>query len=195
MSDMQVPEDNILLRALQATFTGTIKAAEEFRTLSEFLVDAGAGVTDEDLNAFYQFYLQLRQDLYTHFVADIGEADEVYKAVVLAIQRGEVAVKPPEGQTSPDPLFNLLTPKAKTSRPAQVSGGQSGSWQAVSEMAQDAIDMLEDAPSAAKDYAEGVTPKLESMREWIEQHQRVTDKLKASVERMHEGALRWCEND
>jgi hypothetical protein len=48
-----------------------------------------------------------------------------------------------------------------------------------------------DEDLAAIDFCDGVQPKLESMRDWIDEHQRVTPAMAVAIANMAAGVERW----
>lgn len=66
-----------------------------------------------------------------------------------------------------------------------------GEWEMEDDDAMDAVDLCdeilelcEDVPDRSGDFATSVTEKVESIREWICEHDHVTEKQMASLENM-----------
>lgn len=57
------------------------------------------------------------------------------------------------------------------------------------------LEACEDVPERAEDFATSVMEKVESMREWIVKHDRVTPKIAASLENMESAIDRCLEWD
>lgn len=53
------------------------------------------------------------------------------------------------------------------------------------------LGKIEDLPSRAADFAESVEEKIKSIREWIEEHDDVTDNQVRALENMGAGIDRW----
>jgi hypothetical protein len=56
------------------------------------------------------------------------------------------------------------------------------------------LNMLENLPEKAGDFASGVREKLESIRLWVQDHDKVTPKMLTSLQNMQRGAERWVKH-
>lgn len=56
-------------------------------------------------------------------------------------------------------------------------------------------DLCEQVPERGEDFASSVLEKVESIRDWIEENDHVTEKQLKSLENMEAGVLRWVERD
>jgi len=186
---MKTPEDQILFNALQGAFSSTEEAIEFYRGLAAFVQNSGQDVTPEELEQFYQDYLELRQAVYDAFIADIAAADNLYQQVVLAV-RGSVTVpQPPQASTGAT---------VNTVAPAQVAYGAGDNdqpWMVARDNAQEILSKLPDLPSKAGDFAASVENKLQGMIDWMEKTCRVTEKMEGAIDRMGNGVDAWLDND
>lgn len=57
--------------------------------------------------------------------------------------------------------------------------------------AEDILSDLDDLPERAEDFRESVREKVEGMKDWMEEHQAVTDKMIAALENMRAGLNKW----
>jgi hypothetical protein len=63
------------------------------------------------------------------------------------------------------------------------------------ELCDDILIDLDELPDAADEFAESVREKVESMSEWIQEHDKVTPKMVKALKNMKDGVARWLEND
>ena len=64
-------------------------------------------------------------------------------------------------------------------------------WEEALELCEEIEDLLGDLPERAEDFAQSVGEKVDSMREWIEENEHVTEKMVDALENMKEGSERW----
>lgn len=57
------------------------------------------------------------------------------------------------------------------------------------------LNRIGDLPEVAFDFGASVEDKVGGMREWIESNGRVTEKMKAALENMYSGILKWVHED
>lgn len=57
------------------------------------------------------------------------------------------------------------------------------------------IELCGDLPDEAEEFSESVVEKCKSMRDWIEENGRVTDRQQEALDNMEAGANRWLERD
>ncbi len=62
------------------------------------------------------------------------------------------------------------------------------------ELADEALEMIDDLPDAAYDFGESVKEKLTDIRSSIIQHNRVSDKQRQAIENMAAGIGRWVRD-
>ena len=53
------------------------------------------------------------------------------------------------------------------------------------------LDDLDEIPESGEDFAESVRDKITSMREWIEDKERVTEKMETALMNMQGGINKW----
>ncbi len=58
-------------------------------------------------------------------------------------------------------------------------------------LATEILELAEDLPVPAEDFAASVTEKTESIMEWIEKHDHVTDAQLEALENMKTGMEAW----
>lgn len=64
-------------------------------------------------------------------------------------------------------------------------------WEEAAELCDEILEKLHELPDRAEEFKESVEGKVESMKEWILEHEKVTDKQADSLENMMAGAERW----
>lgn len=64
-------------------------------------------------------------------------------------------------------------------------------WQQFVEDAEELLGRLDDLPSRAEDFAEGVREKTTGMLEWARENEHVTDRMTTALDNMIEGVSRW----
>lgn len=57
------------------------------------------------------------------------------------------------------------------------------------------LDKLEDLPSRADEFAEGIEEKVKSMREWVGKNKHVTDNMENALTNMTAGVRKWLPDD
>lgn len=53
------------------------------------------------------------------------------------------------------------------------------------------LELIEELPDRAEDFGDSIRTKVESMREWIVEHDHVTEAQQQSLDNMENGVLRW----
>lgn len=66
-------------------------------------------------------------------------------------------------------------------------------WESRLEQCQELLDMLDDLPDRAADFAESVREKTQSIAEWIEENEHVTAAQCEALDNMQSGAERWLQ--
>lgn len=61
------------------------------------------------------------------------------------------------------------------------------------EFADDLLRDLEELPERAEEFRDGVQEKVEGMREWMMEHEAVTDKMVTALENMRAGVDKWLK--
>lgn len=65
-------------------------------------------------------------------------------------------------------------------------------WEVFVEESDSLLELLEEIEDhAPTDFVEGIREKTQNMKEWVEENEHVTQKMKASVGNMQAGAGRW----
>jgi len=59
------------------------------------------------------------------------------------------------------------------------------------ELCDDILSSLEDLPEHAEDFSDSVHEKVTSMRDWIDENERVTDKMISALENIQSGVSKW----
>lgn len=59
------------------------------------------------------------------------------------------------------------------------------------ELCDEILASLEDLPEQAEDFSDSVYEKVTSMRVWIEENERVTDKMISALENIQAGVSKW----
>jgi hypothetical protein len=59
------------------------------------------------------------------------------------------------------------------------------------ELADDILSDLEELPERAEDFRDSVREKVEGMREWMMEHEAVTDKMVSALQNIRNGLDRW----
>ena len=64
-------------------------------------------------------------------------------------------------------------------------------WEAFVESAQEALDAAEDIPRSGVHFRDSVQQKIEDMKDWAEENERVTEVMWTALENMRNGIERW----
>lgn len=64
-------------------------------------------------------------------------------------------------------------------------------WRGFLRRAQEVLSDLDELPERAEDFAESVREKIEDMRSWVEERERVTQRQEDALANMAEGVRRW----
>lgn len=59
------------------------------------------------------------------------------------------------------------------------------------EYAEEILSDLDNLPERAADFAESVREKVEGMKDWMEEHQTVTEKMVTALENIRAGVDKW----
>jgi len=65
------------------------------------------------------------------------------------------------------------------------------SYEEAMELADDILSDLDDIPERGEEFADSVREKVESMRIWIEENEKVTPLMIVALENMRQGVDRW----
>ncbi|MCY2967679.1 MAG: hypothetical protein NT069_29300 [Planctomycetota bacterium] len=93
-----------------------------------------------------------------------------------------VILSPPALQTKPE-AFDTSTKDDEVSEEAAC---------VISEC-EEILGKIDELPERAEDFGESVREKIESIKSWIEEHGRVTDKQKEAVANMGDAVDRWFQ--
>ena len=72
-----------------------------------------------------------------------------------------------------------------------MSDLQIGDHEAALEYCNELLELLEELPDAAADFVDGVSERVTSMLEWIEDNEHVTENQIVALENMRRGADKW----
>ena len=64
-------------------------------------------------------------------------------------------------------------------------------WEDWMDTIEGILDEAEDLPERAEDFAVSVIEKLESMLEWVQENQHITEKQIDAIRNMEAGVSRW----
>jgi len=64
-------------------------------------------------------------------------------------------------------------------------------WEEAHAQAQELLELLDQLPDAAEEFAESVREKTEGILVWIEESEHVTDAQETALENMFLGAEKW----
>jgi uncharacterized coiled-coil DUF342 family protein len=64
-------------------------------------------------------------------------------------------------------------------------------WQDFAEMCEATLAVIDELPDRAEDFRESASETVQSMKEWAEEHEHVTDKMVTALENIDEGASKW----
>jgi len=59
------------------------------------------------------------------------------------------------------------------------------------EYADEILSDLDNLPERAEEFAESVREKVEGMKDWMEEHQAVTEKMVAALQNIRGGVDKW----
>lgn len=76
---------------------------------------------------------------------------------------------------------------------ADTSDDSQPAWEAAVEQCDDLLAACLDLPSRAEDFAFSVREKVESIRDWIVEHEHVTEAQLSALDNMNGGVDRWLE--
>lgn len=65
------------------------------------------------------------------------------------------------------------------------------SWEDFVEQCEQVLLDVDDIPERGESFAEAVREKIESMKEWAEEHEAVTEKMVKALEGMAGGVAKW----
>lgn len=82
---------------------------------------------------------------------------------------------------------------SKGDKPQRDKSADDTEWQARLDQCQELLDMLDDLPDRAADFAESVREKTQSIAEWIEENEHVTQAQCEALNNMESGAERWLQ--
>ena len=66
-------------------------------------------------------------------------------------------------------------------------------WEEAVDDIDDALASAESIPERGAEFADSVTTKLQSIKDWIEDNHHVTDAQETAVANMADGIQRWLE--
>lgn len=64
-------------------------------------------------------------------------------------------------------------------------------WSDALASIKDCLARVEDLPERAEDFGTSCTERLQSMAEWIEQNEHVTDRMQEAIDGISAGLDRW----
>jgi hypothetical protein len=59
------------------------------------------------------------------------------------------------------------------------------------DLAEEILTDLDDLPERAEDFKESVLEKVTGMKDWIEEHQAVTEKMATALQNIRAGVDKW----
>lgn len=205
-----VPSRKDLFDRARLAFQTTFTAIEGYRqAIAGVLQNPGMPMNENTLQALYESYLGFRQDVLAALQADVVATDQLFAETMQAIQTTWGQAPPPPGESlqipvaPPDKTYVLHTShptppedvKKGKFKPVKKDGGGDCDWEEALQTIAETLEMLDQLPEEAGEFATSVNEKLTNMRTWIESKGRVTEKMSAAIENMHKGALRWLERD
>lgn len=211
------PDRPDLCQQANASYTGVLAAVARYREATGGVVqNPGLPLDDAALAGLYEEYLLRRDEIVRALHADIVVADQLFAEILEAIQATDGQPPPPGGPAAGGKIFlgNVAAAKDDARPPGEgkrrreekqggfmpvqlakaLSGGDDLDWEASLELADETLDMLDELPDEADDFATSVREKCENMKRWIESRGRVTAKMVVAIENMHRGARRWLES-
>lgn len=67
-------------------------------------------------------------------------------------------------------------------------------WEDAVEQCERILEMLDDLPDEAEEFASSVGEKVESIMEYAKSRQRITEGQQTALDNMEAGCQRWLEN-
>ncbi len=67
-------------------------------------------------------------------------------------------------------------------------------WQDAKETADQILEMVDELPEAAEEFATSIEEKTQSIRAWISEHEHTTDNQINALDNMHRGAEKWLQD-
>lgn len=95
---------------------------------------------------------------------------------------------------SGDNLILLLRPAPPSEEEADEEfddGSELLAAEEAIEQCDNILELIEELPDRAEDFGDSIRTKVESMREWIVEHDHVTEAQQQSLDNMENGVLRW----
>lgn len=125
MTQYIIPNREDLFIAAQAAYQGTIEAIAAYRLLAGSMQNPGLVVNDDFLANLHGLYVQLREKVVATFHEDVPKADQVFAAILEALQTTTAAheiSQPMTGAQSPSvqTYSSIPAPQVKGYAGAQV---------------------------------------------------------------------------
>lgn len=212
---MQIPDDETNTELRHATF-------EHYRSLPSALRQTIASLGNAiapafqnpglelDLAELHAEYMGRRQRILDAVQADLAAEDKVFTAIL-----HQWLVPLSEGRSidtiDTPTILSLLQPKTQAkeharaisepvpmrprSKAVQSTGRvDEGDWEHALEVIEEALASLDDLPERAEDFRESVRDKLESICDWVAEHESITGAQATAVNNMIAGIERWLEH-
>lgn len=153
-----------------------------------FMQNPGMPVGNADLQAFHTAYVAWRQRVIDGLNQDLAAADGWVVEVETAVQQthGQSAPLPTGQYTNGVGRRSGSRGKGKVQHQRRINDAGD-----AIDLIRETLDLLDELPEEAEDFRSSVGEKLENMQIWIEEHDKVTDRMAEAIENMHGGALRW----
>jgi hypothetical protein len=184
---MFVPPRKDLFDRGKALFSRTDEAINGLREhCRTFVQNPGVPVSNDGLQLFHSTYVAWRQSIIDALVQDLALADGWLVEV-------ETATQQTHGQPAPLPSGSYNGDGQRRGRGKNKAPQQRRVHdpQSALDVIEETLDILDELPEEAEDFVSSVGEKLENMRNWIEEKDKVTDRMAEAIENMHGGALRW----